>query len=41
MSNNESAEKIDNASSMIQGIADQTNLLSLNTISKPQELGCW
>ena len=30
LSNNESAEKIDSASSMIQSIADQTNLLALN-----------
>ncbi len=30
VSNNESAEKIDSASSMIQSISDQTNLLALN-----------
>lgn len=39
MSNNESAEKIENASSMIQNIADQTNLLALNAAIEAARAG--
>lgn len=39
MSNNESAEKIENASSMIQSIADQTNLLALNAAIEAARAG--
>jgi len=39
MSNNESAEKIDTASTMIQSIADQTNLLALNAAIEAARAG--
>lgn len=39
LSNNESAEKIENASSMIQSIADQTNLLALNAAIEAARAG--
>lgn len=39
LSNNESAEKIDSASSMIQSIADQTNLLALNAAIEAARAG--
>ncbi|OAA94052.1 methyl-accepting chemotaxis protein [Clostridium coskatii] len=39
MSNNESAEKIQNASTMIQSIADQTNLLALNAAIEAARAG--
>ncbi|NFV13258.1 methyl-accepting chemotaxis protein [Clostridium sporogenes] len=39
VSNNESAEKIDSASSMIQSIADQTNLLALNAAIEAARAG--
>ena len=39
MNNNESAEKIENASSMIQSIADQTNLLALNAAIEAARAG--
>lgn len=39
MSNNESAEKIENASGMIQSIADQTNLLALNAAIEAARAG--
>ncbi|QXE18821.1 methyl-accepting chemotaxis protein [Clostridium sp. 001] len=39
MSNNESAEKIENASTMIQSIADQTNLLALNAAIEAARAG--
>lgn len=39
MSNNESAEKIENASAMIQSIADQTNLLALNAAIEAARAG--
>lgn len=39
MSNNESAEKIERASSMIQSIADQTNLLALNAAIEAARAG--
>ncbi len=39
VSNNESAEKIDQASSMIQNIADQTNLLALNAAIEAARAG--
>lgn len=38
-SNNESAEKIESASSMIQNIADQTNLLALNAAIEAARAG--
>lgn len=38
-SNNESAEKIENASTMIQSIADQTNLLALNAAIEAARAG--
>lgn len=39
MSNNESAEKIETASEMIQSIADQTNLLALNAAIEAARAG--
>ena len=39
LSNNESAEKIENASAMIQSIADQTNLLALNAAIEAARAG--
>lgn len=39
LSNNESAEKIENASGMIQNIADQTNLLALNAAIEAARAG--
>lgn len=39
LSNNESAERIENASSMIQSIADQTNLLALNAAIEAARAG--
>lgn len=39
MSNNESAEKIEGASTMIQSIADQTNLLALNAAIEAARAG--
>lgn len=39
MKNNESAEKIENASAMIQNIADQTNLLALNAAIEAARAG--
>ncbi len=39
VSNNESAEKIDKASSMIESIADQTNLLALNAAIEAARAG--
>lgn len=39
ISNNESAEKIENASVMIQSIADQTNLLALNAAIEAARAG--
>lgn len=39
ISNNESAEKIEDASSMIQSIADQTNLLALNAAIEAARAG--
>ncbi len=39
VSNNESAEKIEQASSMIQNIADQTNLLALNAAIEAARAG--
>lgn len=39
VSNNESAEKIENASTMIQSIADQTNLLALNAAIEAARAG--
>ncbi|EHQ90542.1 methyl-accepting chemotaxis protein [Desulfosporosinus youngiae] len=39
MSNNESAEKIESASTMIQSIADQTNLLALNAAIEAARAG--
>jgi methyl-accepting chemotaxis protein len=39
MSNNESAEKIDSASTMIQSIAEQTNLLALNAAIEAARAG--
>lgn len=39
LSNNESAEKIESASSMIQSIADQTNLLALNAAIEAARAG--
>lgn len=39
MSNNESAVKIENASTMIQNIADQTNLLALNAAIEAARAG--
>lgn len=39
LSNNESAEKIENASAMIQNIADQTNLLALNAAIEAARAG--
>lgn len=39
MKNNESAEKIENASVMIQSIADQTNLLALNAAIESARAG--
>ncbi|NMM64232.1 methyl-accepting chemotaxis protein [Clostridium sp. P21] len=39
MSNNENAEKIENASTMIQSIADQTNLLALNAAIEAARAG--
>ncbi len=39
MSNNESAEKIENASTMIQNIAEQTNLLALNAAIEAARAG--
>lgn len=39
MSNNESAEKIETASAMIQSIADQTNLLALNAAIEAARAG--
>lgn len=39
MKNNESAEKISNASTMIQSIADQTNLLALNAAIEAARAG--
>jgi methyl-accepting chemotaxis protein len=39
MSNNESAEKIESASTMIQNIADQTNLLALNAAIEAARAG--
>ncbi|WP_409069391.1 methyl-accepting chemotaxis protein [Clostridium sp. FAM 1755] len=39
VNNNESAEKIDSASSMIQSIADQTNLLALNAAIEAARAG--
>lgn len=39
LSNNESAEKIETASSMIQSIADQTNLLALNAAIEAARAG--
>ncbi|MBN2897434.1 MAG: methyl-accepting chemotaxis protein [Clostridia bacterium] len=39
MSNNESAEKIESASEMIQSIADQTNLLALNAAIEAARAG--
>lgn len=39
MSNNESAEKIEQASTMIQNIADQTNLLALNAAIEAARAG--
>lgn len=39
LSNNESAEKIEKASSMIQSIADQTNLLALNAAIEAARAG--
>ncbi len=39
MNNNESAEKIENASAMIQNIADQTNLLALNAAIEAARAG--
>lgn len=39
MSNNDSAEKIENASTMIQNIADQTNLLALNAAIEAARAG--
>ena len=39
LSNNDSAEKIENASGMIQNIADQTNLLALNAAIEAARAG--
>lgn len=39
LSNNESAEKIEVASQMIQNIADQTNLLALNAAIEAARAG--
>lgn len=39
LSNNESAEAIENASTMIQGIAEQTNLLALNAAIEAARAG--